>query len=101
METELWKQSYRLPNKYWVMGPTIFELWVMKTENWVTKIGNPNKQLLTLVIVRLDSYDTDKLFPQTKSSNYSQLICAANRPNMKISLTNPTKFINKSNDPIL
>ena len=36
--------------------------------------------LLTLVIVQLDSCDTNKLLPQTKSSNYSQLICAANRP---------------------
>ena len=24
------------------MGPTIFELWVMKTENWVIKKPNPN-----------------------------------------------------------
>ena len=26
METELWKQSYCLPNKLFAMGPTIFEL---------------------------------------------------------------------------
>ena len=29
----------------WAMGPTIFELWVMETENWVTKIGYPNSLL--------------------------------------------------------
>ena len=33
METELWKQSYCLPNKFFAMGPTIFELGVMETEN--------------------------------------------------------------------
>ena len=42
METELWKQSYRLPNNLFAMGPTIFELWVMETENWITKKANPN-----------------------------------------------------------
>ena len=42
METELWKQSYRLPNNLFAMGSTIFELWVMKTENWVTEFANPN-----------------------------------------------------------
>ena len=39
---EWWKQSYRLPNNLFAMGPTIFELWVMETENWVMEIGNPN-----------------------------------------------------------
>ena len=33
METELWKQNYYLPNKLFAMGPTIFELLVMETEN--------------------------------------------------------------------
>ena len=42
METELWKQSYRLPNNLFVMGPTIFESWVMEIENWVMKIAKPN-----------------------------------------------------------
>ena len=39
---ELWKQSYCLPNKLFTMDPTIFELWVMKTENWVIRTNNPN-----------------------------------------------------------
>ena len=42
MEIELWKQSYRLPNNFFAMGPTIFKLWVMETENWITKFVNPN-----------------------------------------------------------
>ena len=42
MEIELWKQSYRLPNKFFAMGPTIFKLWIMETENWITKFVNPN-----------------------------------------------------------
>ena len=47
METELWKQSYRLPNNLFAIGPTIFELWVMETENWVMKIGNPNNLIVS------------------------------------------------------
>ena len=37
METELLfaKQTF-------AMGPTIFELWVMETDNWVIKKLNPN-----------------------------------------------------------
>ena len=27
------------------MGPTIFELWMMETENWVIKITKPNTPL--------------------------------------------------------
>ena len=42
MEIELWKQSYRLPNNLFVMGPIIFELWIMETENWITKTAKPN-----------------------------------------------------------
>ena len=42
MKTELWKQSYHLSNNLFAMGPTIFELWVMETENWVMEIGYPN-----------------------------------------------------------
>ena len=53
METELWKQSYRLPNNFFVMGPTIFELWVMKTENWVIKKDNPNDPLTFKVGIRI------------------------------------------------
>ena len=45
MKTELWKQSYHLPNNLFAMGPTIFELWVMETENWVIKKLNPNGPL--------------------------------------------------------
>ena len=44
-ETELWKQSYHLPNNLFDIGPTIFELWVMETENWVIKKGNLIKSL--------------------------------------------------------
>ena len=47
METELWKQNCCLPNKLFTMGPTIFELWVMETENWVIKKLNPNSLLMT------------------------------------------------------
>ena len=43
---EWWKQSYRLPNNLFAMGPTIFELWVMETENWVIKKSNPNGPLV-------------------------------------------------------
>ena len=43
--TELWKQSYHLPNNLFDIGPTIFELWVMETENWVIKKGNLIKSL--------------------------------------------------------
>ena len=43
MEIELWKQSYRLPNNFFAMGPTIFKLWVMETENWVVEIACPNR----------------------------------------------------------
>ena len=46
MEIELQKQSYRLPNNLFAMGPIIFELWVMETENWVIKKGNPNGPLV-------------------------------------------------------
>ena len=37
IETELWKQSYCLPNNFFAISPTIFELWVMETKNWVMK----------------------------------------------------------------
>ena len=42
METELWKQSYYLPNKLFVMDPTIFVWWGMETENWVIKTSHSN-----------------------------------------------------------
>ena len=29
------------------MDPTIFELWVMETENWIMKIAKPNAPLKT------------------------------------------------------
>ena len=48
MKTELWKQSYYLPNNLFAMGPTIFELWVMETENWVMEFVNPNTPLDSL-----------------------------------------------------
>ena len=31
------------------MGPIIFELWVMKIENWVIEIVNPNSPLVPTV----------------------------------------------------
>ena len=34
------------PNNLFAMGLTIFELWVMETENWVTKTGHPNNPLM-------------------------------------------------------
>ena len=30
------------PNNLFAMGPTIFELWVIKTEIWVMEIAKPN-----------------------------------------------------------
>ena len=53
MKTELWKQSYGnrvivQRNRYWVMGPTIFELWVMETENWVIETSHPNSVLVAV-----------------------------------------------------
>ena len=30
------------PNNLFAMGPTIFELRVMETENWVMETGHPN-----------------------------------------------------------
>ena len=50
METKNWKLSYGLPNQLFLrieMGPTIFENWVMETENWVMRIANPNSPLVT------------------------------------------------------
>ena len=47
METKLWKQSYWKPNNLFVMGPTIFELWVMETEIWVMKFDEPNTSLIS------------------------------------------------------
>ena len=35
------------PNNLFTMGPTIFELWVMETKNWVIKFGWPNSLLIT------------------------------------------------------
>ena len=46
METELWKQSYHLPNNLFAMSLTIFELWIMKTEIWVIEIANLNTPLM-------------------------------------------------------
>ena len=33
------------PNNLFTMGPTIFELWVMETENWVVETPCPNRLL--------------------------------------------------------
>ena len=52
METELWKQSYRLPNNLFAMGPTIFELWIMETENWIMEIVNLNGPLISSLGVK-------------------------------------------------
>ena len=35
------------PNNLFTMGPIIFELWVMETENWVAKTANPNRLKVT------------------------------------------------------
>ena len=35
------------------MGPIIFELWVMETENWITETGHPNSLLVINDSVRL------------------------------------------------
>ena len=44
---EWWKQNYGnrvmvVPNGLLAIGPTIFELWVMKTKLWVMEIDDPN-----------------------------------------------------------
>lgn len=33
-------------NELLAMGPTIFELWIMKTEIWVMEINEPNNLLI-------------------------------------------------------
>ena len=35
-----------MPNGLLVMGPTIFELWVIETEIWVMEIDEPNTPLM-------------------------------------------------------
>ena len=56
METELWKQSYCLLNKLFAMCPTIFELWVMETENWVIKKPNPNGLLVSAYFAETENF---------------------------------------------
>ena len=46
METEL--SCSQMVLSY--MGPTIFELWVMKTENWVMETSHPNSLLAFVVL---------------------------------------------------
>ena len=36
------------PNNLFAIGPIIFELWVMKTENWVVETPYPNRLLVFL-----------------------------------------------------
>ena len=56
---EWWKQSYGnrvivWPNNLFTMDPTIFELWVMETENWVINKLNPNGPLCSYPLLNLD-----------------------------------------------
>ena len=63
-----WKQN---PNKFFYMGPTIFELWVMETELWVMETQNPNTPiviillhtLLTIVIMSLMTINSMAFLP--------------------------------------
>ena len=73
METKLWKQSYRLPNNLFVMDPTIFELWVMETENWVTKIGKPNTTFFLLSFIRGLRFFFFFFFPEIRGLSYKQI----------------------------
>ena len=41
---------------FFAMGPTIFELWVMKTENWVMEITNPNSPLVFFLLIPRADY---------------------------------------------
>ena len=42
METKTEKKVMKNQTDFSAMGPTIFKLWVMKTELWVIEIQNPN-----------------------------------------------------------
>ena len=67
METELWKQSYCLPNKLFAMSPTIFELWVMETENWVIKKPNPNGLLVSTYFAETKIFFIENTIDKGKS----------------------------------
>ena len=61
MSYENWKiakQSYCLQNKLFTMDPTIFELWVMKTVNWVIKTLNPNGLWVFIIYVSNINFPT-------------------------------------------
>ena len=47
METKIGNKVIEIQTTFWVMGPTIFELWVMETELWVIETRNPNTPLAT------------------------------------------------------
>ena len=47
MET---KTGNKIQMDFSVMGPTIFELWVMETELWVMEIANSNNFLVSKFI---------------------------------------------------
>ena len=47
METKTENKVIEIQTTFWVMGPTIFELWVMETELWVIETRNPNTPLAT------------------------------------------------------
>ena len=42
METKTGNRVIEIQASFWVMGPTIFELWVMETELRVMETQNPN-----------------------------------------------------------
>ena len=45
METKTENRVIEIQTSFWVMRPTIFELWVMETELWVMETRNPNTLL--------------------------------------------------------
>ena len=56
-----------VPNGFLDMGPTIFELWVMKTELWLMEIDNPNYSPLPLLIFLTKNIYNNSKFPILKT----------------------------------
>ena len=51
METKTENKIIEIQTSFWVMGPTIFELWIMETELWVMETRNPNTPYSLLLII--------------------------------------------------
>ena len=59
METKIGNRVVEIQTSFWVTGPIIFELWVMKTELWVMETRNPNTPLKFDIVCVMS--DVDKL----------------------------------------